>query len=253
MKYNLLFLSAVLLTTAGCAQLNKELNPPSDNTWIEIEIKAPEHTQAFPVNALYTSEICKRDRLRADMKIYKITGTKARNITMSLENDTGLYRAKIPRNGGGGCQWQLSRVTFGIEYASVEHLVKNGEVTSGVGVNVAFSDGYGSSEFIDYPVVSSPLTLSPIYYPVIIEWRFSKQSTDVDLFGQRDFDFYKIRLKEHEGAKITFLPQVDESKVVRSIGPKEKKEGNHWRIIYPDGSETYNGEVFPNYNRVKAM
>ncbi|WP_127960375.1 hypothetical protein [Serratia microhaemolytica] len=251
MKCPSVVLFGVLLANTGCAQVNQELAPPSDNVWIDIAVKAPKNTQPIRVNSFYLSEICKKDRLRADMKIYKITGTKVRYLTMSLEDDTGLYRAKIPRNGGGRCQWQLSRVTFGIKYASVEHLVKNGEIGGAVGVRVAFNDAY--LEFNDYPVVSNPLTLSPIYYPLITQWRFSKQSTDVDLFGRHDFDSYKIRLKEHEGAKITFLPQVDESKVVRMIGPKERKKGENWRIIYPDGTIISTGAIKPDFNRMKAM
>ncbi|WP_240651719.1 hypothetical protein [Serratia microhaemolytica] len=253
MKYNPLFLSAVLLSTAGCVQLNKELNPPSDNVWIEITVKAPENTKPIPVNSLYTSQICKRDRLKSDMKIYKITGTKVRYLTMNLADDSGLYHVKVPRNGGGVCQWQLSRVTFGIKYASVEHLVKNGEIGTAVGISVAFSNGYGSNEFIDYPVVSNPFTLSPIYYPLITEWHFDKQVTYLSLFGRINFDSYKIRLKTQEGAKITFLPQVDESKVVRMIEPKENKLGSYFRIIYPDGTVTSTGEVKPDFDRVKAM
>ncbi|WP_244953504.1 hypothetical protein [Yersinia mollaretii] len=254
MKLNstyVLFLS--LLCTSGCVAKNSAISPPSDNQWVDVEIKAPKNTQAIPLVAFYTSDECKKERYNVDMKVYQLKGTQARNLNMEIDKTSGNYRSQIPMDGGGQCKWRLSKVTLGIQYSRTEHLIKNsgGQVGTAVGIKIALDDEGARNG--DYILTKNPLSLTPTYYPVITEWHLTKEATDLSLLGKRKFESYRINAINKETVYIKLLPILDESKVVKMVGPKIKKKGNHWRIEYPDGSVTSNGEVTPDFEKLSSM
>lgn len=244
-------LSAILLS--GCVERKRAISPPSDNQWVDIEIKAPNNTESFPLVAFYTSDECKKERYNVDVKLYQLKGTQARNINMEIDKISGNYRSKIPMDGGGQCKWRLSKVTFGIQYSRTEHLIKNGggQIGTAVGIKIALDDEGGTDG--NYIITKNPLLLTPTYYPVITEWHLTKEATDLSLLGKRNFELYRINFVNKETVYIKLIPILDESKVVRMIGPKIKKKGNHWRIEYPDGSVTSNGEVTPDFEKLSSM
>ncbi|WP_261373507.1 hypothetical protein [Yersinia massiliensis] len=247
----ILFLS--LLCTSGCTAKNRAISPPNENQWVDIEIKAPNNTEAFPIVAFYTSDECKKERYNVDMKLYQLKGTQARSINMEFDKISGNYRSKIPMNGGGQCKWRLSKVTLGIQYSRTEHLIKNGggQIGTAVGIKISLDDE-GETDG-NYIITKDPLLLTPTYYPVITEWHLTKEATDLSLLGKRNFELYRINVVNKETVYIKLIPILDESKVVRMIGPKIKKKGNHWRIEYPDGSVTSNGEVTPDFEKLSSM
>ncbi|CND31321.1 Uncharacterised protein [Yersinia frederiksenii] len=59
---------------------------------------------------------------------------------MNFDKISGNYKSKIPIDGGGQCEWKLSRITLGIKYSRSEHIIKNSGVKIGtaVGIEVAF-------------------------------------------------------------------------------------------------------------------
>lgn len=245
-----LFLS--LLCTSGCTAKNNEISPPNDNQWVDVKIKAPNNTQAAPLAAFYTSDKCKKERYNTDMNIYLVSGTKTNYVNMDFDKTSGNYKSKVPVYGGGQCEWKLSRITLGIKYSRSEHIIKNSGVKIGpaVGIEVAFDDqGERNGDYISANI---PLSVSPTYYPIVKERYIVEEGVFLSLFGKKDFELYKVN---NNGGDliINFLPTIDEYKIVKMVGPQIKKKGNHWRIEYPDGSITSNGEVTPNFEKLSSM
>ncbi|WP_235895326.1 hypothetical protein [Yersinia vastinensis] len=254
MRFNkifILFLS--LLCTSGCMAKDRAISPPSDNQWVDVEIKTPKNTEATPLAAFYISDKCKKERYNTDMNIYLVSGTQTNYINMNFDKMSGNYKSKIPINGGGQCEWKLSRITLGIKYSRSEHIIKNSGVKIGtaVGIEVAFDDqGERNGDYIS---ANTPLTVSPTYYPIVKERYIVDEGVFLSLFGKKDFELYKVNNNDGGDLIINFSPTVDESKVVRMVGPKIKKKGNNWRIEYPNGSVTSNGEVTPDFEKLSSM
>jgi hypothetical protein len=234
-----------LLCTAGCTKENRALIPPNDTKWVYVEIKVPPKIQVVPLNAFYTSEECKNIKYNSDMKAQKVMGTYVNYIKMVQDKSSGSFKSKIPINGGGNCKWKLGQLTLGIEYSETEHLINSAQVGGAVGAIVVF-DGVERKIGV-YQSVDNEIFLSPIYYPIIEDDKY------LFLFGRESFELYKVRFSGKENVMINFNPVLDESKVVRMIGPKEKKPGSHWRIEYPDGTVTSNGDTAPSFDKLNAM
>jgi hypothetical protein len=153
--------------------------------------------------------------------------------------------------GGGGCQWKLSEVTIGIEYATTEHIINSAEIGTAVGFRIAFDEEADPAQ--DNTLATNPFTLSPTYYPVIREWGPPENKTTLSLFGWVNIDSYRMEIGNTENAKITFAPIVDEAKVVKMVAPDiHKQEGRGWRIEYPDGSVTWGSETL-SFKKVQAI
>ncbi|CNI09283.1 hypothetical protein ABQG65_12425 [Yersinia alsatica] len=254
MRFNniyILFLS--LLCTSGCVAKNNSISPPSDNQWVDVEIKAPNNTEAFPLVAFYTSDECKKERYNVDMKLYQLKGTQARNINMEIDKTSGNYRSQIPMDGGGQCKWRLSKVTLGIQYSRTEHLINNGggQIGTAVGIEVAFDDEGAKNG--DYILTTNPLSLTPTYYPIITQKYLPSEITQLSLLGKEAFESYRINIINNENVNIKLFPILDESKIVKKIGPKNRGVGNFFHIEYPDGSVTSNGEVTPDFEKLSSM
>ncbi|WP_227732153.1 hypothetical protein [Yersinia proxima] len=187
------------------------------------------------------------------MKIYLVPGTKTNYVNMDFDKTAGNYKNKIPIDDGGPCEWKLSRITLGIKYSRSEHIIKNSGVKIGtaVGIEVAFDEqGERSGDYIS---ANNPLSVSPTYYPIVKERYIVAEGVFLSLLGKKDFELYKINNHDGRNLTVNFSPIIDESKIVKMVGPKIKKKGNHWRIEYPDGSVTSNAEVTPNFEKLSSM
>ena len=246
-----MMLSAVLLS--GCVAKNSAISPLSDNQWVDVDIKVPNNTQAALLAAFYISDKCKKEKYNTDMKIYLVPGTKTNYVNMDFDKTAGNYKSKIPIDDGGQCEWKLSRITLGIKYSRSEHIIKNSGVKIGtaVGIEVAFDEqGERSGDYIS---ANNPLSVSPTYYPIVKERYIVAEGVFLSLLGKKDFELYKINNHDGRNLTVNFSPIIDESKIVKMVGPKIKKKGNHWRIEYPDGSVTSNGDVTPDFEKLSSM
>ena len=64
--------------------------------------------------------------------------------------------------------------------------------------------------------------------------------------------FYKKKItKLNNSVSVKFLPNLDESKVVKMIAPKEHKVGAYYKIIYPDGTVVSDGSTHPDISKVE--
>lgn len=252
-KFHLFLCVLLVILFSGCVERNRAISPPSDNQWVDVEIKTPKNTEAFPIVAFYTSDECKKERYNVDMKLYQLKGTQARSINMEFDKISGNYRSQIPMNGGGQCKWRLSKVTLGIQYSRTEHLIKNGggQIGTAVGIEVAFDDEGVKNG--DYILTTSPLSLTPTYYPIITKKYLPSEITQLSLLGKEAFESYRINIINNENVNIKLSPILDESKIVKKIGPKNRCVGNFFHIEYPDGSVTSNGEVTPDFEKLSSM
>ncbi|WP_244953501.1 hypothetical protein [Yersinia mollaretii] len=252
-KLHLCFLMLSVVLLSGCVAKNSAISPPSDNQWVDVEIKTPKNTETIPLVAFYTSDECKKERYNVDMKVYQLKGTQARNLNMEIDKTSGNYRSQIPMDGGGQCKWRLSKVTFGIQYSRTDHLIKNGggQIGTAVGVEVAFDDEGAKNG--DYIRTTNPLLLTPTYYPIITQKYLPSEITQLSLLGKEAFESYRINIINNESINIKLSPILDESKIVKKIGPKNRGVGNFFRIEYPDGSVTSNGEVTPDFEKLSSM
>lgn len=243
----------LVILLSGCVGRNRAISPPSDNQWVDIEIKAPKNTKAALLAAFYTSDKCKKERYNTDMEIYLVSGTQTNYVNMDFDKISGNYKSKIPVDGGGQCKWRLSKVTFGIQYSRTGHLIKNGggQIGTAVGIEVAFDDEGAKNG--DYILTTSPLSLTPTYYPIITKKYLPSEITQLSLLGKEAFESYRINVINDENIGIKLSPILDESKIVKKIGPKSIGVGNFFHIEYPDGSVTSNGEVTPDFEKLSSM
>ncbi|MBV8045257.1 hypothetical protein [Pluralibacter sp.] len=251
-SFNLFILLQIAFLLNGCAQAtDRTLSPPSDTEWVDVQIKNPSpYTKPFPLEVLYVSTTCKRELMSMrDGQHYEKVGLNPIKIPLQEKNSSGVWIAKIAKDGGGKCNWKLSEFNLGIEYVDATHLGKGLVPGTAVGATIAFDDNAtknGRFKIFD----GSELTLSPAYYPLIDSNKDINVNDTLNLFGQDDFMQIKM-VSPAQTIQVIFKPTLDESKLVKMIAPKEHKVGAFYKIIYPDGSVVSDGTTHPDVNKLK--
>jgi hypothetical protein len=251
-RLNSFVLIQFVLLLNGCAQAtDRTLSPPSNTDWVNVEIKNPSsYTKPFPLEVLYVSTSCKRELMSMrDGQHYEKMGLNPIKIPLQEKNLSGVWIAKIAKDGGGKCNWKLSEFNLGIEYIDATHLGKGLALGTGVGATIAFDDNATKNGRFDI-FKGSELILSPTYYPLIDSNKDISVDDTLNLFGKVNFVQKKI-VSSAKNLHIKFEPTLDESKVVRMIAPTEQKVGVYYKIIYPDGTIVSDGTTHPDVNRLK--
>ncbi|KAB8313486.1 hypothetical protein EH228_01755 [Erwinia endophytica] len=246
---NKLFLCTLMSFIVSCVSADdRTLSPPLNTAWVNIEIKNPSaYTKPFPLEVLYVSTTCKRELMSMrDGQHYEKVGLNPIKIPLQEKNSSGVWIAKIAKDGGGKCSWKLSEFNLGIEYIDAAHLGKGLVPGTAVGVTIAFDDNATRNGL--FKTVHGDINLSPIYYPYIRERKLNSTETSLSLLGERNF----ISLKADGTNKVSFIPRLDESKVTRYIGVAKKEPGSYAKIIYPDGSVAPEGTIIPDFNKINA-
>ncbi|MEC5345304.1 hypothetical protein ABRZ24_22250 [Brenneria populi] len=205
-----LMLCGVAPLAACMPKRDLTLAPPEQTQWVDIEVVAPPNTTAFPLNALYRSSVCLHERRQADMSKVKSRGYNP--VHMELQPDAAgrIYRQRVAVDGGGPCEWKLSMITLGIEYRRTDHLVKNAEIGTMVGLKVAFDNEAANNDY--YEPVKNELTYSSVYYPYLVERYLKRFERHLSLYGEKSLMLYRMTLDSGKNGKIVFLPTVDEKK-----------------------------------------
>ncbi|MEC5345303.1 hypothetical protein ABRZ24_22245 [Brenneria populi] len=245
-----LMLCGVAPLAACMPKRDLTLAPPENTQWVDIEVVAPPNTTAFPLNALYRSSVCLHERRQADMSKVKSRGYNP--VHMALQPDAAgrVYRQRVAVDGGGSCEWKLSMITLGIEYSRTDHLVKDAEIGTAVGVKVAFDNEASNNGY--YAPVRNELIYSSVYYPYVRESYLDGFERILSLYGKKSFMSYRMTIDTRKNGKITFLPKVDEKKIVKLVGIKKMGSGEKSKMIYPDGSVVL-GKTSPDYEKLKNM
>lgn len=88
------------------------------------------------------------------------------------------------------------------------------------------------------------------YYVWVHEHYLIRKETWVWLYdGVGLYRAYKTK----NARSVIFKPFLHEVGVVRSVGPKEKKEGNHIRFLYPDGSVSADYRTEPDIRKLNEL
>lgn len=251
-RLNSLVLIQFALLLNGCAQAtDRTLSPPSNSDWVNIEIKNPSaYTKPFPLEVLYVSTTCKRELMSMrDGQHYEKVGLNPIKIPLQEKNSSGVWIAKIAKDGGGKCNWKLSEFNLGIEYIDATHLGKGLVPGTAVGATIAF-DGNATKNGLFKVSENSELVLSPAYYPLVQDNKRISENDMLNLFGEKDFMQIKM-VSSAKDIQVIFKPTLDESKLVKMIAPKDHKAGVFYKIIYPDGTVVSDGTTHPDVNRLK--
>jgi hypothetical protein len=245
--------SGVLLALAslsGCAQ-QPTFAPAPGGEQVTISIKVPPDLTARKMRVMYRSAKCP-SKESADGVPYEVDGFYPIEVQPQRRGQSDVYEAKLARNGGGACQWNLSNVTLGVSYQNTGRFGANVQSGRGGGVIAIFDDNLPQQR--SYPdqtqEIVGNLLIHEDYYPWVDEEFLGPYKKQVRLLG--DGDIYRT-YRTPTAQRIDFEPVLQTDFVVYSAGPKVKKEGNHTQFTYPDGSVIADGSSEPDFDKLQAI
>ncbi|MDF3931165.1 hypothetical protein [Pseudomonas citronellolis] len=241
----------MLACLGGCAQQRELLEPPAGGAQVHFSIKVPQDLAADPLRAMYRSAKCPVKRSGADWTSYEEDGYHAIEVQPLRQGATDLYVAELAVDGGGGCQWQLSNVTFGVRYANTARFGANIQAGGGGGVIVIFDNHLPQRRSMHRPKeVGGDLEISKDYYPWIDEQFLIRHERQAWLVSDGDIFLTYVA---KQARQVIFEPALHRDYVVYSEGPKVKREGNYTRFTYPDGSVVADGKSKPDFRKLQAL
>ncbi|MEX5685301.1 hypothetical protein [Pseudomonas silesiensis] len=240
----------LLFSLNGCA-LNRGLSPPTGGEHVSMTVKVPQDLAAEPMQVIYRSEKCTIKRSGPDWSSYEENGYLATTVQPQQQGHSELYEAKLAIKGGGGCQWRLSNVTFGVTYAKTTHFGENVKAGPGGGVIVMFDHHLPQRRSVFEPTieVSGDLLIRKDYYPWINEQFIGGHEKLAWLVGEGGIYTY---YRAPNARKVTFEPLLHAEYMVYSEGPKVKKKGNRNHFSYSDGSVVVGGSD-PSFKKLQAI
>jgi len=220
-----------MLSLMGCAE-NKaqDFSPPPGGEQVTVTVKVPQDLVADTMRVMYRSQKCPIKRSGANWTSYEEDGYYSIEVVPQRQGQSDLYVAKLDRNGGGACQWNLSNVTFGVHYENTAKF--GGGVKYGYGgrVIVIFDsnlpqerDMYGVKD------IKGDVQISNEYYPWVFESFILGHKKTLILLSEKNVYTYKAK----SAREIYFSPKIHKE-VVRTLGAKVS--GGISEIIYPDGT-----------------
>jgi len=243
-------LLAMLASLTGCAK-DRSLAPPANSEQITVRVKVPAELKTRTMEVQYRSTLCTFTDHSAYGEPYQRDGYQNMEIEPTRQGQSDIYEAKLPKDGGGACQWRLSNVTFGVTYREPEHFGENVFYGAGGGVVVMFDDKRPSRSY-GFPIhISGDLRIEENYYPWIDEEFIGGYKKDISLLGE-GYYFYRM-YKALDARLVTFEPILHSRFSVYSVGPKEKKKGNFVTFKYPDGSVEEVSRARPDFRRLEAI
>lgn len=240
----------LLFSLSGCAQ-NRTLSPPPDGEQVRVTVKVPQNLAADPMRVMYRSEKCPIKRSVPDWSTYEEDGYLSTTVQPKQQGQSDVYEAKLPVNGGGRCQWQLSNVTFGVTYANTTHFGENVRGGPGGGIIVMFDQRLPQQRSVFEPTikVSGDVLIRKDYYPWVNEQFIGGHKKLAWLVGEGEIYLY---YRAPNARKVQLEPLLHADYVVYSVEPKVHKVGDYTQITYPDGSVTGTGNK-PNFKKLQAI
>ncbi|GAC1035231.1 hypothetical protein thsps21_60630 [Pseudomonas sp. No.21] len=232
--------------------VSRELLPPPEGETVSVSVKVPKDLAANTMRVMYRSEKCPITRSDGSGGRYEIDGAKAIEVEPQRQGVTDIYEAKLAKDGGGFCEWKLSNVTFGVRYQSVTKFGQDAQVGGGGGMLVIFDDNRPQQvSLLRRPEkIFGDLVVENGYYVWVHEHHLIEEETWVWLYdGVGLYRTYKAK----NAKSVIFKPFLHKVGVVRSFGPKEKKEGNHIRFLYPDGSVSSDYRSEPDIRKLNEL
>ncbi|MFJ3483669.1 hypothetical protein ACIPL1_09830 [Pseudomonas sp. NPDC090202] len=158
--------------------------------------------------------------------------------------DTDVYEMKLPRSGGGWCQWRLSNTRFYMVHGNPG--VYGADVAPGGGSGIVINFDRGGNQQSG----SDDLVFKQDYYPWINEGFLGGYRKRIivtsGIYLDKNYHVGKA-------SSIYFEPAFHAGFVLRSQGPKVKRDGVYTTYTYPDGSIYSDGKWHPNMSRLQAI
>ena len=247
-----LYISGVLLFTcilSGCAK-DHSLAPPADSFKVTIVLKVPEELIPEVVEVMYRSSVCKRVRYGGSGQRVEVDGFHGIDKHLERQGQSDLYLVSLPKDGGGRCKWSLSNISFGVAYPEINSFGEGVEYGVGGGIVIMF-DNNGAARSTGYAIdVPGDLEIKKDYYPCLAERYLGGYRKTINLLGEGGI---YVMYKAPYARTIYFEPALHSNYVVSSVGPKEKKPGNHSVITYPDGSIQASTPWGPDFRKMQAI
>ncbi|MDF3934486.1 hypothetical protein [Pseudomonas citronellolis] len=243
--------SALLATTVsltGCAK-DQSLAPPANSEQVTVRIKVPVELKARTLEVQYRSTLCTFTDHGAYGDPYQRDGYQNMEIEPTRQGQSDIYEARLPRDGGGACQWRLSNVTFGVTYREPERFGENAVYGAGGGVVVIFDDNASPRGGANIKI-DGELSIKKNYYPWIDEEFIGHYRKSLNLIGSGDiYMMYKAPV-----ARIVYFePILHAEYTVYSEGPKIKTKDAVTKFKYPDGSILEDGDYEPRFQKLEAI
>jgi len=245
------YFSVFLLLLAclnGCVQ-DYSLAAPDNSEQVTIRVKVPSDLKARTMQAMYRSTSCQRTRYDAYGKPYKVDGFHGIEVQPQQQGLSDIYEARLARDGGGACRWHLANVIFGVAPRNTEQFGSGVTFGGGGGVVVIFDHNDSPMGGADIKV-DGDLTVQGGYYPLLQESFLGGHRVQLVLW--RATGEYR-KYQALNAREVYFEPMLYSNYVVRSVGPKVKKEGNYRVIIYPDGSVQSDGRSGPSFSKLETI
>lgn len=214
-----------------------------------MTVKVPPNLAAKPMQVLYRSEKCLIKRFRPDRTSYEEDDYLVTMVQPQQHGQSDLYEAKLPIDGGGGCQWRLSTVDFGVIYANTTHFGQNVEANPEGGVIVMF-DYYLPQQFSAFERTKEAgghVLIRQNYYPWVSEHFVGGHKKLARLLGDSGTYLYYYAL---DARNVELEPQLHADYVVYSVEPEDNKGYTHF--TYPDDSVVADDRG-PNFQKLQAI
>ena len=239
---------AVVFSLAGCGQ-DYSLNPPADSEKITVTVKLPKELKTEAMWVMYRSAKCKRVSRGASGQRTERDGHHSIYQEFERQGQSNLYKIELAKDGGGDCKWHLANVTFGVKYDNPKIFGEKTLSGGGGGVVVIF-DRNNSPRGGANIKVDGDLVIKKDYYPWLSEVFLGGYRKHISLVG--DGGIY-LKYQALEARQVYFEPVLHGGFSIRSIQPKEKRQGNYTSYIYPDGTIAADGKRHPDFQRLQSI
>ena len=248
----LIFLVPILLYIGYELFLSRKLSPPADSDRLTVSFRVPEGVKLLPLEGLYESSECTNTGFTAGGHTYQADATKGVSLPFISQGSGNIMSVSIAKDGGGRCQWKLSRVDVSFRLSDDLPLSKGKKVFD---ANYLF-------EFRDWGIVntygtgtaknfSGDLDIKTDFFPMVFISHVFKETT-LELFGgDTAYAKWSRRYRLLDTKNISINPIVHFSKVVTLEGPNQRP--GHLTVTYPDGSSARLQNDDPDYDKLLSM
>lgn len=247
--------SLALLLLSSCVHTpdrelpDRSLSPTIDAGVVDVTIKVPTELEAMDMRVIYRSKTCTFTDYTASGIPYDRDGYQQMDLKPIQQEQSRIFEAKVPVNGGGSCNWTLSNVTFGAKYKDTSAFGEG--IGSGLpaGMIVIFDDNNSPNGRWDIKA-DGDLTVVRDYYPWLSERFLGGHTKSMSLITN---GYFYLIYKAPDARNVHFEPILHSQFLTRSVGPKVKAKGNRTIYYYPDGSNSFEAYSWPNHAKLQAI
>jgi len=239
---------AMLISLSGCAK-DYGLAPPADSEKVTVTVKLPKELTNEVMQVVYRSTICTFTDHTAMGKPYQRDEYQRTDIWPVRQGQSDLYRAELPMDGGGACQWHLSNVTFGVVYADPTRFGESVVVGGGGGIVVIFDHNNSPRGGADFKI-DGDLMIKKDYYPWLKENFLDGYVKRISLAGEASL---YLKYQALQARQVFFEPILHSNYLVTSEGTKIHKVGSFIKFTYPDGTVVADGSHNPDLRKLQAI